>query len=53
MAWLQENMTLILAVLLGLSEVLALIPAIKSNSIFTFIYNAIKALVPKKELPKP
>jgi hypothetical protein len=32
----------ILGLLLALSEVLALIPSVKSNSIFTLIYNLVK-----------
>jgi hypothetical protein len=38
----------VLAVLLGLSEVLALIPQVKANSIFQLVWNALKALAPKK-----
>ena len=42
------DLELILAIALAISEVLALIPGIKSNSIFTFIYNAIKKIAGKK-----
>ncbi len=37
--WVVANYGLVLGVLLGISEALALIPGIKSNSIFTLIYN--------------
>lgn len=49
MVWLQENLVLILSVLLGVSEALALVPALKSNSILTLITNVLKSLLPKKE----
>jgi hypothetical protein len=51
MAWLSENLVLILTILLGLSETLAMIPAIKANSVFEMIVGAlrqIKALVSPK-----
>ncbi len=47
MNFLADNLTLILGVLLGLSEVLALIPGIKSNSIFQLIVDIIKFLLPQ------
>jgi len=37
-----ENKIVIIGFLFALSEVLALIPSIKSNSVFTLIYNFIK-----------
>lgn len=37
-----ENKFVIIGFLFALSEVLALIPSIKSNSVFTLIYNALK-----------
>lgn len=43
MTWLQQNIAMVLAVLLGLSESLALIPSIKANSIFQMIYNFLKS----------
>ncbi len=49
MAWLQEHLVLILAVALGVSESLALIPVVKSNSIFQLVVNVLKALVPKND----
>lgn len=48
MAFLNENLVMILSVLLALSEALALIPSVKSNSIFQLVWNALKAIVPKK-----
>jgi hypothetical protein len=44
MAWLQANWPVIVSVLWGISEALALIPQVKSNSVFTLIYNALKYL---------
>jgi hypothetical protein len=38
---------MIFAVLFGISEALALIPAIKSNSLFQLIYNILKTLAGK------
>ena len=37
-----ENKEVILACLLAVSEVLALIPSVKSNSIFQLVWNALK-----------
>jgi hypothetical protein len=47
-----ENILIILGALLALSEVLALIPGIKSNSVFQLIVNIVKKV---KEFlsPKP
>lgn len=39
MAWIQTNWAVIATALLGVSEVLALVPAIKANSIFQLILN--------------
>lgn len=53
MEFLFGNKEIILAALFALSEVLALIPGIKSNSVFTLIFNLIKAAIGKKdEAPK-
>jgi ABC-type methionine transport system permease subunit len=41
------TITLILGVLLGISEALAQIPSIKANSIFQAIVNILKALTGK------
>lgn len=49
MDWISQNYGLVLAVLWGLSETLALIPGIKSNSVFQLIYNALKAILGKKD----
>ena len=48
MVWMTENYALVLAVLLGISEALSLIPAVKSNGILQLVFNMLKALVPKK-----
>ncbi len=48
MAWLSANLPMVLGVLLGISEALALIPGIKSNSIFTLIFNLLKGAVAPK-----
>lgn len=43
--FLMANKTVILGVLFAVSEVLALLPGVKSNSVFTLIYNLLaKAL---------
>lgn len=47
MVFIQENWAIIATALLGISEVIALIPGIKSNSIFQLIYNVIKSSVTK------
>ncbi len=47
MAFLQSNSAIILGALLGLSEVLALIPSVKANSIFQLIYNFLVSEKPK------
>lgn len=43
-----ENLSLVLAILLGISESLSLIPQIKSNGIFQLVLNLLKKLSPKK-----
>jgi hypothetical protein len=47
MDFLIANKVVILACLFAVSEVLALIPNVKSNSIFTLIYNGLKKVVGK------
>jgi hypothetical protein len=49
MAFIQEHYVAILIALLSVSEVLALIPALKANSIFQLIIGIIKSLVPQKK----
>lgn len=49
MEFIQANWAIIASVLLGISELLALIPAFKSNSILQLILNAVKSLL----APKP
>lgn len=44
----SANIAILLAVLLGVSEALSLIPAVKSNGIFQLAFNILKALCPKK-----
>ena len=43
-----EDILMYLGALLALSEGLALIPKVKSNSIFQLVWNVLKAIVPKK-----
>lgn len=47
----NETLVIILAALLAVSEALALIPALKSNSILQFVINTIKKLLPAKKDP--
>ena len=49
MSFIQDNWAVIIAGLLGLSEVLALIPAIKSNSVFQLVYNGLKKFKKKAQ----
>lgn len=44
LSFISQNATLLFAVLWGLCETLSLIPSIKSNSIFTLIFNTVKSL---------
>ena len=48
----SEKITLALALLLGLSEALSLIPAVKANGVFQLVLNVLKKLAPKKEISK-
>ena len=41
------NKVVILGFLFALSEVLALIPSIKANSVFSLVYNALKKVAGK------
>lgn len=51
MIWIKENWELIVLVLFGMSEALALIPKIKANSVFQLVYQILfKA---KEMLPGP
>ena len=43
----QENLAVILGALFAISEGLAMIPGIKSNSIFQLIYSGLKKLTGK------
>lgn len=45
----QATIMMVLSVLFGVSEALALIPALKSNSVFQLVFNIIKALSGKKD----
>lgn len=49
MAFITDNYVAILVALLAVSEVLALIPGIKSNSVFTLIYNFLKSFTEQKK----
>lgn len=50
-AWFQANSAMVLGILLALSEALALIPGIKSNSVFQLVFNFLKSLVKKSPAP--
>jgi hypothetical protein len=52
MVWLYANWALIVSALFAVSELLALIPAVKSNSVFQLVYNALKGMK-EKILPRP
>ena len=43
-----ENLSLVLAILLGISEALSLIPGINANGIFQLVLGLLKKLNPKK-----
>ena len=45
--FLSGNMELILGVLLGVSELLSMIPGVKANGIFQALYNGLKKLAGK------
>lgn len=47
MEFLSENKVVLLAFLFSLSEVLALIPSVKSNSVFQLVWNGLKKFKPK------
>jgi hypothetical protein len=49
-AFLIANQVVLVGFLFALSEVLALIPGVKSNSVFQLLVVAIKKLAPKKEV---
>ena len=51
-AWIQANGMIIIGVLFGISEALALIPAIRANSVFQLVYNALKSIKDKFLPPK-
>lgn len=53
MQFIIDHWAVIATALWGICEVLALIPSIKANSVFTLIYDAIKKVVPKKDEPQP
>lgn len=55
MAWLTANWAFIATILLGISEMLSLIPALKSNGIVQGVINFLKSIGAKEpgELPKP
>lgn len=50
MDFILANKVTILAFALALSEILALIPSVKSNSVFELIVNLIKKISPSKEI---
>lgn len=47
MAFIVENKAVILGALLAISEVMALIPSMKSSGVFDFIYRGLKSLAGK------
>ncbi len=51
LAWITANWGMVATTLWGICEVLALIPGIKSNSIFTLIFNTLQGLVGGKTPP--
>lgn len=46
----NENLVLILGALLAVSECLALIPALKANSVFQLVVNILKKFKPSSKL---
>lgn len=48
MAWLSANWGLVVSILFGLSETLALIPGVQANSVFQLIFGALKTIAGKK-----
>lgn len=48
MQFIIENKALILGALFAISEVLALIPSIKSSGVFDLIYRALKSFIEPK-----
>lgn len=49
MSFIIENKDVILVALLAISEVIGLIPSVKSNSIFEIIVTTLQKLVPKRD----
>ena len=47
--WIQTNWGLLATILLAISELLAVLPFFKSNSIAQLILNTIKSLLGKKD----
>jgi len=47
MQFVMENKSLILGALLAISEVMALVPSIKSSGIFDLVYRSLKSLAGK------
>lgn len=52
MQWLIDNWAMVVAVLFGVSEALALLPWFQSNSVFQLIFNVIKSLAGKGTPPQ-
>lgn len=50
MMWLKDNWPMIVSVLFGMSEALAMIPQIKANSVFQLVFGILKKA---KELIEP
>lgn len=49
--WVMMNGPIIVGVLFGISEALALIPAVRANSVAQLIYNTLKSIKDKLKLP--
>ena len=47
MAWLSAHLTLVFGVLFGISESLAMIPAVQANSVFELVLGLLKTLAGK------
>lgn len=49
MQFIVEHQSVILFALLSFSELLALIPSVKANSIFQLVYNGLKSIAAKAD----
>lgn len=51
MAWLSANWAMVVLILFGISEVLAQIPSIKSNSVFQLLMGVLDSLAKSIKVP--